>query len=184
MVGAFPHSSYLSSNLMRSNTQGFKQCSQSLLPLAMYTQSVRYIKEAKERKKVRDMPAVSKGWLKPRMVTSSDFPRLNMPRHPEAATGGECTVSADWSTRDVASAARAGSSLAFSRAEPEVPASATSAVARASELSDSLDGEEAEGEDEDGPLRSAAFAPGKNRKSPLLALHQKKRSVGIQIFQP
>ncbi len=117
------------------------------------------------------------------MVTSSDFTRLNMPRHPDVATGGDCTASADWSIRPVASAARPGSSLGFNRAFPEP--SVMSAATRPSELSDSLDGEEAEGEEDDGPLRSAAFAPVKNElHRPLLVLHCQKQLQNERCCNP
>lgn len=100
-------------------------------------------------------PVIIEGWLGARRVTSSDFPRMNMPRQPDEATGGEDTVSTKGSACAVEIAADDG----LSNGSPLVPASAASALAKASELSDSLDGDEAEGDDDEGPLRSVVLEP-------------------------
>lgn len=101
------------------------------------------------------MPVMKEGWLGARRVTSSDFPRRNMPRHPDEATGGEDTNSMEGS----ACAAEIAADDGLSICSPLVPASGASTPAAASELSDSLDGDEAEGDDDDGPLRSAVLGP-------------------------
>ncbi len=110
---------------------------------------------ARMEKRDEGAPVVREGWLVARMVTSSDFPRINMPRHPDEATGGEDTIS----TKGSASSAEIAADDGLSICSPLVPASAASAPTRASELSDSLDGDEAEGDDDDGPLRSAVLEP-------------------------